>query len=104
VTYVGTLPDRPLAVALAHWLRPGPDPWEGRPGSVTATSARDREGRRLWFVSNWSWEPAAVTLPMGMGDVVSGAAFRRSGDLDLGPWDVRVLRESPGEESNREGS
>ena len=34
VTYVGTLPDRSLAVALARWLRPAPDAWAG--------AARDR--------------------------------------------------------------
>ena len=31
VTYVGTLPDRALAVALARWLRPAPDAWADRP-------------------------------------------------------------------------
>jgi beta-galactosidase len=57
VTYVGTLPDRSLAVALARWLRPAPDAWEDRrPETVTITSARNPEGGRLRFVSNWSWE------------------------------------------------
>ena len=45
VTYVGTLPDRALAVALARWLRPAPDAWEDRPETVTVTSARNRRGR-----------------------------------------------------------
>ena len=44
VTYVGTLPDRSLAVALARWLRPAPDAWEDRPETVTVTSARNRRG------------------------------------------------------------
>ena len=44
VTYVGTLPDRTLAVALARWLRPAPDAWEDRPETVTVTSARNPEG------------------------------------------------------------
>ena len=48
MTYVGTLPDRQLAVALARWLRPAPDAWDDRPDTVTVTSARNA-GRALAF-------------------------------------------------------
>ena len=44
VTYVGTLPDRALAVALGKWLRPSPDAWAERPDTVTVTSARNPAG------------------------------------------------------------
>ena len=104
VTYVGTLPDRALAVALAAWLRPSPDPWAAaRPGSVTVTGARNPAGERLRFVSNWSWEPARLALPVAARDLLSGANLGPGEDLELGSWDVRVLVESPREGNNEEG-
>ncbi len=103
VTYVGTRPDPPLAVALARWLRPAPDVWEDRPESVTVTSARNPEGGRLRFVSNWSWEPTSLVLPVAAQDLLSGTDFRKGDDLDLAAWDIRVLLESP-RENNEEDS
>jgi beta-galactosidase len=93
VTYVGTLPDRALAVALARWLRPTPDDWQSRPDTVTVTGARNPAGGHLRFVSNWSWEPASMRVPVGMRDVLSGTRIGRDKLIDLEPWDVRVLAE-----------
>jgi beta-galactosidase len=104
VTYVGTLPDRTLAVALARWLRPEPDAWEDRPETVTVTSARNAEGGRLRFVSNWSWEPTTFALPVAARDLLSETDLRRGEGLDLAAWDIRVLLESAREENNEEES
>jgi beta-galactosidase len=104
VTYVGTLPDRALAVALARWLRPAEDPWAARPETVTVTSATNRAGGRIHFVANWSWETTTVPLPVAAVDLIEGAGCRPGEALDLGAWDVRVLAEQPGEEHNGEGS
>jgi beta-galactosidase len=103
-TYVGTLPDRPLAVALARWLRPSADAWEHRPETVTVTSARNPSGARVRFVSNWSWEPTSFALPVAARDLLSRADLAVGDDLDLASWDVRVLLEEPREEHNEEGS
>jgi beta-galactosidase len=104
VTYVGTLPDRALAVALGRWLRAAPDAWDERPETVTVTSARNPEGGRVWFVSNWSWEPTSVALPVAAQDVLSRTELRRGEDLPLGAWDVRVLLERALEENDGGGS
>jgi beta-galactosidase len=103
VTYVGTQPDPELAVALARWLRPYPDAWAERSKTVTVTSARGSRGERVRFVSNWSWEPARLRLPVAASDVLSGAGIAFAEDLDLGPWDVRVLLERHPEKDNEEG-
>lgn len=103
VTYVGTLPDRRLAVALAAWLRPAADGWTQRAETVTLTGARNAMGERLRFVSNWSWEPTRLALPVAVRDLLAGTALAAGEDLDLGPWDVRVLAEHSGEH-NGEGS
>jgi beta-galactosidase len=98
VTYVGTLPDSELAVALGRWLRPGPDPWTDRPPSVTVTGARNREGERVMFVSNWSWDRVSVPLPVAARDLLSGTDLGPGGVLELESWDVRVLLERSTEE------
>jgi beta-galactosidase len=74
VTYVGTLPDPALAAALFGESRA----WAP---SVTALSAVNAAGERLWFVHNWSGVAVTVKPPV---DVLDGA-------VELGPWDVRVL-------------
>jgi beta-galactosidase len=104
VTYVGTLPDRALAVALGRWLRVTPDAWADRPETVTVTSARNPAGGTVRFVANWSWAATSLALPVAAQDLLSGTELRRGAELDLGAWDVRVLLESPREENNEEGS
>jgi beta-galactosidase len=103
VTYLGTLPNRAFATALGRWLAPA-RAWPDRPETVTVTGARNRAGERLRFVSNWSWEPAALALPAEAQDVLSGKRLARGERLELGAWDVRVLLEEPREENNEEGS
>jgi beta-galactosidase len=90
ITYVGTVPDRALARSLAEWLSLPADPWR-RSDAVRVTAARG-DGRTLRFVHNWSWDPATFTPPSPVRDVLSGEAV---GSLELGPWDVRILEETP---------
>ena len=68
------------------------------------TSARNPAGGRLRFVSNWSWEPARLRVPVPVRDLLSGTDLGRAEQLDLGPWDVRVLVEEARAEHNEEGS
>jgi beta-galactosidase len=89
ITYVGTVPNGPLAVALFRWL--APSPWTDLPSSVTVTSATAADGRRLRFVHNWSWDSLSIDLPAALHDVLANTAV--SDKVDLGPWDVRVLVE-----------
>ena len=98
VTYVGTLPDRSLAIALGGWLRNAPDAWAERAETVTVTAARNRRGETVRFLSNWSWEPADVTVPVPIKDLLSDEELREGTKLSLGAWDVRVLVEAPGGE------
>ena len=93
LTYVGTLPGADLSGDLAGWLRTtslAPDPWQGRPASVTVTHADSPSAGRLTFVTNWSREPVAVRFPvalrsLGGDETVPAGASRR-----LAAWDVWV--------------
>ena len=96
VTYVGTVPNRPLAAALAAWASPAAagDPWLDLPVPVTSTSARNRYGQRLRFIHNWSWENADLQVPVPVTDVLDGTALAVADRLLLAPWDVKVLLET----------
>ncbi|SEE95126.1 beta-galactosidase [Ruania alba] len=96
VTTVGTVPDPALAAAVLRWVAPGEgEVWRSLAGgSVTVTSATNGEGRRLRVLHNWSWEPATVTLPAAVTDLLGDGAGLAAGErLELGAWDVRVLVE-----------
>jgi beta-galactosidase len=94
ITTVGTVPNPVLAADLVRWLAPEAqkEPWGGLPASVTVYSATNQAGERIHVVHNWSWTPVQLTLSREMTDVLDeGADPMRN--LELGPWDVRVLAE-----------
>lgn len=94
ITTVGTVPDQDLALALCTWLVPHPaSGWRDLPAGVTATTATAPDGRRVHVVHNWSWEPAAVTTPVDLHDVLADKPVPRHQPFPLEPWDVRVFAE-----------
>lgn len=96
VTYVGTLPDAALARGLAAWIASESlpkDPWRVSGGSLTSTGATARDGRRLHFLANWSWQPISFALPARSIDLLSGDHLDAGAHLSLVAWDVRVLVE-----------
>jgi beta-galactosidase len=94
ITYVGTVPNTHLATALFRWLLPGAArSWWPRPASVTITSATARDGRRIHFVHNWSWEPVTIEVPTPVQDLLSDSEHDSGDDVNLGAWDVRIFAE-----------
>ena len=101
VTYVGTLPDPGLGRAIADrvlveaGVRTARSELVGTggalPESVRVTRARSTDGRRLWFVTNWSDDGADVAVDAALGlDTVIGPD-NDSGTVRLGGWDLAVL-------------
>jgi beta-galactosidase len=94
ITCVGTVPDQHLARALCAWLVPRPrSGWRDLPESVTATTATAPDGRRVHVVHNWSWDAAAVTVPVDLRDVLADTSHLGGQPFSLEAWDVRVLVE-----------
>ncbi len=97
VTYVGTLPNPTLGRAIAEFVVEEVGVrarWAGLPGSVRVTSARAKDGGRLWFVSNWAWDSVTVPTPVGGTALLSGRGVRPGGSLELGAWDVDLVAEA----------
>ena len=93
ITTVGTVPNPALAADLVRWLARGQDPMQSSlPASVTVHSATNATGERIHVIHNWSWTPAQLTLPREMTDILAEADAPTK-DLELRPWDVRVLAE-----------
>ncbi|WP_033338504.1 beta-galactosidase [Catenuloplanes japonicus] len=93
VTYVGTVPDEALAAALFGWVASeSSSAWRPQAGTQTVTGATARDGSRLRFVHNWSFESSTFTLPGAVVDVSSGERYAEGEVLALGAWDVRILR------------
>jgi beta-galactosidase len=83
VTYVGTLPDVALATSILRWAVPITSVSEWRSdATVTVTSGESTAGR-VWFISNWSSQPATADPPQRLGGT----------PIVLEPWDVTVLVE-----------
>ncbi|GAA2982904.1 beta-galactosidase [Microbacterium terrae] len=81
VTTVGTVPDPALAASLIAWAVPAPVA-DGlaptRPLPVTVSSGVVADGRRAWFLFNWSWDEVVLDLADGSS-------------LTLEPWDAQVV-------------
>ncbi|WP_308122425.1 beta-galactosidase trimerization domain-containing protein [Streptomyces sp. WAC04114] len=90
ITYVGIVPDPAFARALFDRYAPDGSRRPAHP-SVTATSATARDGRRVRFLRNWSWQEVSVPVPAALRDALSDAVY--AGAVPLGPWDVKVPRE-----------
>jgi beta-galactosidase len=95
VTYVGTVPDPALARAVAAFAA-GESPWSGSPSSVTALSAVNPAGERLWFVHNWSGSAVTVSAPMALTDVLSQDVVAAGAEIELAARGARILREDAG--------
>jgi beta-galactosidase len=97
VTYIGTLPNHELGRAVAELVLAEAGvrvPRADLPGSVLVTGARLADGRRLWFVSNWAWDPVTVPAPAAGSAMLSGRELPEGGRLELGAWDVDIVVEA----------
>ncbi|GAB3276159.1 beta-galactosidase [Kineosporia babensis] len=68
ITTVGTVPDNQLATAIVHWLVPDKTADELLPERslpVTVSSGTLKDGRRAWFLFNWSWDEISVKRATG---------------------------------------
>lgn len=92
ISYVGTVPNPALAADIAAWLvvEPIAAGWS-RDASVTVASGRAAAGVRVWFISNWSSDSAAVRAPHAVADPVTGETFAAGHTFSLEPWAPLVL-------------
>jgi beta-galactosidase len=96
VTYQGTvLTDSLQEKVVADVLKQaGIAPEPGLPARVRARQAVARDGKVLRFYLNFSGEPQSFAWGHGAGtELLSQKPVAAGGRLDLGPWDLAVVRE-----------
>ncbi|RRR98081.1 beta-galactosidase [Glycomyces terrestris] len=93
VTCVGTIPNDAFGSALFTWIAPA-GAWRPEHQTVTATSATTPAGDTIRFVHNWSWDQTEVPLPAAAVDLLDDTTYDQGAALPLGPWDVKILRET----------
>lgn len=94
ITVVGTVPSSELAADLVRWAVPETIADElarvrALPATVSSGSLPD--GRRAWFVFNWSWNPSVITLDRDVTDAVTSAAHAAGTELPLAAWSTLTL-------------
>ena len=97
ITYVATVPNPAFARSIARWAVPetAARRWGG-PASVTVSTG-EADARSIHFVSNWSAEPACVTAPADLRDLVAGTQYASGDTIPLEPRAARVFAlETPG--------
>ncbi|UZX03296.1 beta-galactosidase [Arthrobacter sp. CDRTa11] len=94
VTVVGCVPSPGLATSLIRWAVPHA-PESRLVGEVqrpiTVSSGSLPDGRRVWFVFNWGWDPQTVALAGRVTEVVTGTAFEPGAEISLSPWSTRTF-------------
>ncbi|WP_062521783.1 beta-galactosidase [Demequina silvatica] len=93
VTTVGCVPSRQLAAAVVRsaWGEARGALLVDPPEAVTASSGTLPDGRRVWFVFNWGWNPATVALARPVADPIACVAYAAGDHLDLAAWASLVL-------------
>lgn len=94
ITVVGTVPDPRLAAFVVRESLGGLRSILTDSASAITVSSGTAGGDRYWFVFNWGWEPRRVTLTQAAADALGEGSFTEGDELELAPWDVRVLHAS----------
>jgi beta-galactosidase len=94
ITVVGTVPSPSLGSDLVRWAVPSPRadqlaPERGLPVTVSSGSLPD--GRRAWFVFNWSGTPQQLSVAAAVSDPVSQEDLPAGAEISLPAWSARCF-------------
>ncbi|WP_432571647.1 beta-galactosidase [Kineococcus sp. SYSU DK005] len=106
ITYVGCLLDDASTASLLRWAlrerrqHPLASRWDA-PEQVHVSSAVRADGRRLWTLTNHSWEATSVRTPfrgrvLTADDSSTAGDIGRAAELPLAPWGVAIVVEEAG--------
>ena len=92
ITLVGTVPNAGLARDIVRFAVPTPlsAVWDASP-AVTIASGTTPDGRRIWFVSNWSSDHATAAASVPLATATGGDRFVAGHKFLLEPWASEVL-------------
>ena len=94
ITTVGCVPNDALARSIIDWAMPAPRSVEliaAAGASITVSSGTTAAGARVWFVFNWSWKTAELTLACDVDEPRHGTAHAAGKRVNLEAWGCRIL-------------
>ena len=94
VTVVGCVPNPAFASGIIRWAAATGHAQElvGETAApVTVASGRLPDGRRVWFIFNWGWNPQAITLAATVADTVTGAVLQTGTAVSLAAWSTQTF-------------
>ena len=78
VSYVGTVPNLTLAIAISRWLAKDSDStWRRQSDQQTVTGGTAVDGTRLRIIHNWSFTPSSFVVPAAVRDLLVRQHLRR---------------------------
>lgn len=98
VTTVGCVPNRTLARDLVRWAAPNAVAHElvlDSDPAITVSSGRTADGRRLWFVFNWGWDTAVITLTGPAYDPTTDEQLPAGTRVQLAGWAAHTYLAAP---------
>ncbi|HEY9310459.1 MAG TPA: beta-galactosidase [Microbacterium sp.] len=94
ITVVGTVPSAALAADILRWAAPtlhADAIVTARALPVTVSSGSLPDGRRVWFLFNWSGEAQAFTPRVDLEDAVTTEQLTAGTEISLPAWSTRCL-------------
>ena len=91
ITYVGTVPNQPLARSIARWLVPSTTSGTWRTELPVTVSTGRSGDHSVAFVHNWSATTHSVTVPADCTHVETGEQLAAGSRFILEPRDVAVF-------------
>jgi beta-galactosidase len=94
ITVVGTVPSAQFAADIVRWAAPATHAdaiAADRALPVTVSSGTLPDGRKVWFVFNWSAEPQTFTPSADLSDAVTAEQLTAGSEISLPAWSTRCL-------------
>ncbi|WP_437773600.1 beta-galactosidase [Arthrobacter sp. KNU40] len=93
ITYVGTVPNKALAVDLCCWLAPQAvaGDWASSPANRITVQSGTTPGGHVRFIFNWSGDSVTVTVPETVRNLETGVTVTAGSQLVIEPRGTQVL-------------
>jgi beta-galactosidase len=96
ISMVGTAPNQGLGKTIGDWISRElkyDSPIQTKSDSVTVSSALSRNGNKLNFIFNWSWDSVEVEVKKDSFDVETQKKIPSNSVVRLNSWGAKVLLE-----------
>jgi len=95
ITTIGTIPNQNLGATIGNWFSSSisiDETVKSPDKSVTISAAFTQNNEKLYFVFNWGWDSAKISVKKDLVDLVTESSISANETFTLGSWGVAILR------------